>query len=752
MQPSRFSASSGWLPASILALAAWVAVSAYRTPIQQGAIFGAYAMFGIALPGMLWVRLLRGRATHVSEDLTLGLAAGYCLEIGTYLVARAAGAPLLVLLWPTLTLLAFAAVPRLRRYWRSDGTPAPTCWSWSLAAMLGYLLVFSAATFFTQHHLTGTDTPYVDMPYHLALIGELRNHVPPSIPYVTGLPLAYHWFFYAETAATSWATGIEPVTLLYRLSGLPMFVAFVVLTATAARRLTGGWWSGPVAVAVALFGTVAGPYRWAGTPVFDTQTLGASWISPTNMFGLALFAAAIVIFLDLVEPGRRAPRRGWLLIGLLAFGLAGAKASLLPLLIVGLVFVIAGVAIRGRQLQRSAVVGLVLAVVALGLAVILLFRGSTGGLVIGPDSLRAFLVIRLVGAQGAHGWASVILPVAALLIALALWSCLWAGAYGLLIRRKGSLDDPRIMFVLGICAGALGAVIVFSYPGFAQAYYLRGAAGAFGLVTAAGIAAVLPAGAGRRVVAWVSLAATAGAVVVVVLLFLGPRDAPHLGDLHLAGVMAAIWLPVLALLGIALVGYLLVSRLARHRADLYAATPLLVISLVMGFSLPNVMTLLASPFVARPIPHEVIPGDGIAAASWLRDHSGPNDVVATNLHCRTPIRAPDRCDARHFWVSAYSERQLLVEGWSYTQMAISRARKLGVTNVNAVPFWDPPLLALNDLAFTNPTPAVLTALQDEYGVRWLFADVTTADAAALGGLADLRDRVGDFAVYELRRP
>ena len=129
--------------------------------------------------------------------------------------------------------------------------------------MLGYLLVYSAGTFFAQHHLTGTDTPYVDMPYHISLIGELRIHVPSSIPYVSGVPLAYHWFFYAEAAATSWATGIEPAALLYRLSGPPYFAAFVVLTAHAARRLTGGWWTGPVAVAVALFGMVAAPYRWA---------------------------------------------------------------------------------------------------------------------------------------------------------------------------------------------------------------------------------------------------------------------------------------------------------------------------------------------------------------------------------------------------------------------------------------------------------------------------------------------------------
>ena len=92
---------------------------------------------------------------------------------------------------------------------------------------------------------------------------------------------------------------------------------------------------------------------------------------------------------------------------------------------------------------------------------------------------------------------------------------------------------------------------------------------------------------------------------------------------------------------------------------------------------------------------------------------------------------------------------MLVEGWAYTQMAISRARQLRV-NPNAVPFWDPSLLALNDRAFTDPSADVLRALQVDHGVRWLFADTTIADSAALGRFADLRERVGDFAIYELR--
>lgn len=745
----RVSASSGWLPASILALAATVVVVAYGTPLSQVAIFGVYVTFGIALPGMLWVKLLRSRASHISEDLTLGLAVGYCIEIATYVAARAVGAPLLFVLWPISTLVAFTVVPALRRHWRGDGTRAPVWWSWSLAVMLGCLLIYSVASFFAPHHLTGTDTPYVDMPYHLALIGELRHHVPPEIPYVSGVPLAYHWFFYAEAAATSWATGIDPIVLLYRLSGLPMFVALVILTAAGARRLTGGWWSGPVAVAVALFGTVAGPYQWTISPVYDPMPLHVTWISPTNLFGLALFAAVILTFIDLLHADISVPRRHWLLIGLLVFGSAGAKATLLPVLIVGLLAVLVGVVVSRHRLHQGAAAGVALAGVGLVLATIVLFRGTTGGLAIGLDSLRFMDVVSLPGSSEVAGSSRLIMEVVGLLVALLLWSFLWAGAFGLLAHRSGSRADPPILLLLGICAGGLGAATALSYPGMSQFHFLHAAAGAFGLLATAGIAAVLPARARYiPLIACVSVAAVVGAVAALTIRAIGPAKVPAVATAHLAGVMPVIILPVLALLGVAVTAYVVLRLAEPKRIVLRGAVPLLVIVVAMGFSLPNVVARLNSSMAGLGGP--AVPGDGIDVAHWLRDHSDPGDLVATNLHC-FQTDAHNVCDARHFWVSGYSERRVLVEGWAYTTNAIASGMAAGVSD-RTVPFWDQPLLALNDRAFSEPSPAVLAELRDAHGVRWLFADLTAADSEALGTNADLRYLQGDFAVYELRQP
>ncbi len=592
-----------WLP--VLALAAMTAVvlSASDTAASDIGVFGAYVLFGLAVPGTLWVRLLRGSASHLAEDLTLGLCVGYCLELATYLVARALGAPLLFVLWPVVTMGGFAALPGLRGYWRGSGERAPTLWSWALVAILAFILLFSAAGFFAQHHLSGADTPYVDMPFHLALIGELRHHVPPQVPYVIGLPLAYHWFVYADAAAASWATGIEPVTLLYRLSGLPMFVAFVVLTAATARRLTGGWSSGPLAVVIALLGGVAIPYGWIDSSVFDSQTLDATWVSPTNLFGLALFSATLLVLIDLLRASAPVRRRRWILLALLVFGSSGAKGTLLPLLIVGLATVLVGVALVERRLHQRAAEALILAVVGLAMATSFIYLGASQGLIVGLEALRSFPIAASVGALRASGLSSLLVPIATAGIAVMLWSLLWSGAFGLLLRRRRSAADTSIFLLVGVCVAGLGAASIFLYPGLSELYYLRSAMGAFGLLAATGIWILLP-DQGRRspVVAAAAGCALLGAAFVVTIRALGPSQAPTLGAGQLPGILAAMILPVLALALVLLVAVVVFRRVEARVPALSGAVPLLVVALAMGFSLPSVARIIGSPFTSAGFP------------------------------------------------------------------------------------------------------------------------------------------------------
>jgi hypothetical protein len=131
-------------------------------------------------------------------------------------------------------------------------------------------------------------------------------------------------------------------------------------------------------------------------------------------------------------------------------------------------------------------------------------------------------------------------------------------------------------------------------------------------------------------------------------------------------------------------------------------------------------------------------------------------VLATNSHCRLGAAA---CDSRDFWLAAYSERQVLVEGWSYTEPAFA-AGGLWDHTLAASPFWDPALLAANDEVFYRPSAANVAAFTAAHHVRWLVAVGTTPDPARgvradLHASADLakyavpRFHAGEITVYEV---
>jgi hypothetical protein len=744
--PVRRFVRSGWLPAAVVVAVASLVVVAYGVDPGDVARFGAYIVLVIAVPGLLWVRLLRRGPGHIAEDVGLGLALGYCINVAVYIVVRWIGVPQLVIAWAIVTYLVFAH-PRLRRHFRSGGVRAPAAWSWALAAIFGFILVYSAGAFYAQQHLTGTDTPYVDLPFHLALVGELRNHMPPMVPYVSGLDLAYHWFFYADTAATSWVTGIEPVTLLYRLSMLPMIGAFIVLTASTARRLAPGWWTGPLAVAIALVGVTAAPYHWLAMAVFDTEGLPAIWWSPTNTFAMALFAALTLCLIDLFRATSRSRRGAFILVAILVFGAAAAKATVLPLTIAGLLAVVIGRWIVTRRFDRDALIAMGIAVAGFAGSLVLIFQGSAGGAQIGASALQSFPIASSVGARAVTGGGSLVVAVVTFVIAFVLWTFLWAGALGLARRGRELLSDGSILFLIGICVAGLGAVLVLLYPGLSQVYFLRAAAGAFGLLTAAGIAHLVPRSLDRSTVVAVLVAAVLGAVIVTVLTLVGPARAPLLGRTRLLVILFWLALPIALLCLATVVTWFVARRLDVRRPALRGAAPLIVVALVFGFSIPPLVAVLTYPFSAPATSGAAIPADGITAARWLRDHSSPADLTATNLHCIPVPSQPGVCDPRHFWVSAFAERRMLVEGWEYTTPA-SAYSATHRRRDRSLPFWNQPILDANDAAFATPTPATVDRLR-QLGVRWLFADTSTADAAALGRLATLRYQAGDFGVFEL---
>ncbi|GII62477.1 hypothetical protein Skr01_25620 [Sphaerisporangium krabiense] len=758
----------GW-PAALCGLAVAVAVAAwFGTPARDMASFGAYLALAVALPGTLVVRALyRGRRT-AAEEVALGLAAGYALEVLAYLPARAFGAPRLVLAWPVATYLAFLLVPGLRRFWRSGArVRAPRWASWTLAASFAGLVVWSGVPFFRNNALSwpAMGAGDYDESFHLALVAELRHHMPPRLPMVPGEPLLYHWFTYAHVAASSWVTGVEPAVLVLRLTVLPMLAAFLVLIAMTARRVAGSWRiTAPVLAGTVFVGT---PNLYlSSTMVFGWGGVQATaWRSPTQTFGALLFAALAVLVLDALNrravrwagpqsppiPGPAGPQaspiRGpaghWALTALLVVAVMGAKAVYLPLLLAGLVAVIAIEAALRRRPLWPGLLAAAMTLACLAYAQLVLFGNARQGILLAP----LFAMRQRWQELGGQSGAGPLWPLGAgALLALCL-AFAWCGVAGLLADRRLFARRP-VVFLLAMAAAGHAATLLFYQPGYSQFFFLFAVYPYLVIVTVYGARVLL-----RR--ARVPIRATAGAVAVAVLAVCLVAVAWHVTvPLPPGRPAVTVFLPYLTVLaGLALAAVALAATLGRRRAAaLLAAAATGVGLLACGYGLLLWLPAKVAAKGLGKVGHAVtaesdaVPEGALAAARWLRDHSAPGDLVATNSHCHWGRRDP--CDAGQFWAAALTERRVLVEGWRYTTPVNDRWRP--GQDYRYLPFWDPGLLRRNDAAINTADAAALGALRDRHHVRWLLVDRRlTGPGSPLDALVAPRFRSGEYAVYRL---
>ncbi|GAA3024023.1 hypothetical protein [Streptosporangium longisporum] len=745
---------AGWAPAVAATALTGAVLYRHGVPGTDAALFLLYVAACVALPGVLVLRLLYGVRRTFAEEVALGLALGYAVEVLAYAGARALGTPLLVLVWPVTACLLFLAVPRLRRHWRGDPSRlvrAPAWWSWSLALLFAYLLAWSAVSFFARNALTwpALGNAFPDMPYHLALTGELRHHVPPTVPVVAGEPLLYHWFVYAHLAAASWVTGLEPLVLLFRLGMLPMTCAFVVLAGMTGRRITGSWAGAALTAAGTVLVTTpslylgrSGAFTWGGVP-------DLIWASPTQMFGALLFAPVVLLLVDLLEHRRRTAGH-WPLLGILLVATAGAKATYLPLLGAGLLAVVVTGTVRWRRPSRPALVALGMTATCFLLAQFVLFGGAKQALVVDPFSFMRTAWAEMTGA-GAEAVPSPLSAAGIVAVFLLGWTITWGGISGLLSRPRLPAR-PGVTLMLGIGAAGLGAALLLGHPGRSQLFFLWGAYPYLAAVTALGIAVLLRrAGQSPRATLCAAGAGLAAAYLIPFVCGVRiplPPGAPG----------ALLHRPYAVLLAVtAVAAAVLALTRGRVRAWALVVTALAAVGLPAGVH-ARVLTVVSSGTgTAQTTGPTTAPGavtgtvtapppGALAAGRWLRAHSRPDELVATNAHCRWGMEEP--CDGRHFWVAALTERRVLVEGWTYTARNTARWRP-GMPTLH-LPFWDAGLIGLNDAVFAAPTDDTVRRLRDRHGVRWLLADEHRGNVSpGLGRFATPMFRSGDYAVYRL---
>jgi hypothetical protein len=343
--------------------------------------------------------------------------------------------------------------------------------------------------------------------------------------------------------------------------------------------------------------------------------------------------------------------------------------------------------------------------------------------------------------QGRSGAKQALLIAAVFLAWLLSLQIRLAGIVPLLLTRRFRLE-PVQWFLLG---GALSGPALYLLLGTFNATWFYRASLPFGLLLSAWGYVLLAdrARLTRRATTIIGAGAAlfALALVATTLLVAGPQPTGHpyspilpvLGwaaALTAAGLIAALAWWAVRRRRPALAGR---GALVALTAILLAGTPGLIMEARRNLDHPNGGSYGSIP----------VPAARVAAARWVRANSSPDDVLATNVHCLE--EPPRKCrDARSFWLSAYAERSVLVEGWAF-------APRLAGAPDGLWKFWDPKKLQRNDEAIYAPTAAGLQRLRERDHVRYLVVDRHgRAESPALRGLADLRYENGRMAVYELR--
>ena len=367
-------------------------------------------------------------------------------------------------------------------------------------------------------------------------------------------------------------------------------------------------------------------------------------------------------------------------------------------------------------------------------AIAVIFHFQTYGVAFGP--LQGLIPFWTGMPDRPHGW--VVLGVClAFLLNMQLRT---VGIVPLLWLRRLRLEPEQWLLLGGAIAGP-AIFLVFSQPSLGNQYFIRSGF-TFGVILSAwGFAEVYErARLSRQATRALIVGALLFAVVLVGTQLISAEPQPA-GDAFTPLVPMLRWAGVLAIAilvggvvwwvaGRWLPGMRGRGAVVLLTAILVAGAPGLVMDEAKSLQFPN-------GGAYTPVP---LPRSRVDAARYVRDHSAPTDVVATNVHCLQYFE--QTCDPRSFWLSAYAERSVLVEGWGFAPRQADHL--FG-------PFWDPDRLALNDAAFTDPSPRLLADLRDRYDVRWLVVDRSVGPESPL--LATYADKVydtGRMAVYRLR--
>jgi hypothetical protein len=375
------------------------------------------------------------------------------------------------------------------------------------------------------------------------------------------------------------------------------------------------------------------------------------------------------------------------------------------------------------------------ALVGVGGAYVVLLSGSAGNLSIDPGATA-----RVLGVLPDLTWIGVLGGTVASVLVLA---TKWMGVTVLAADRR-SWPQPELWFAVGAALGGLLLMVVLGHPGASQLYFPLSSGLVVTVVSAWGIGEAF-----RRVSSAQGIAATvvgvlAGGISAAVG---GAALAAGSGRLTLlparfagAGPYAVWLLPLVLVLGIAVLARARGTRVERHGLVSVLCLSLVTASLVAGAVVLGDMARAARPAAAAPNAGPAWTQAHVTALVWLRDHSAQQDVIATNRQCTAPETRGKPCGSTERWflTAALTGRRMYVEGADY---AISQPH----------PAWIDRRVTVSRRFVDTPGAADAGVLWAA-GVRWVVVDLASTATRTWAPYAQPVETTATTEVLRLNAP
>lgn len=690
--------------------------------------FVAYDLGFVAIPGVALLWAARGRRASALVSIAIGWPLGQTLEILAFSGSSALGLRGLFLLYPIVVIAPCSLMIWRRRHvavTESDDGRIPVAAAWAAATALSVGLVYLTLLFLGLAPLPSATVAleYPDYTYFISLIAQVTNHWPPSTPGLVGVPLPYEWFVLFHIAAASQVTHVPIPVIGLRLDYVPTIVVVACQLLAVGRLIGRSWWTGAIAVVIIfLLGplNLTIPSTSFGDNIF--VHLYDSWTVP---FGLMFLLGLLYLIIEQLRATNwrtHGALRTWALVALLMIGASGAKATILPIIIVGSGLYIALRILSRRKVSLAAVITTVLGVAIFIPTYILIYGGSTPSTTVDPLVWLArtppVLVAQLIHSTGLR---AIVLPFAYAASIAAIMAPL-AGALYLLRRRHRAaispLAYPLCLFATGLLITCVVHHVAYSELYFLDTGYVAGCfAGAEGLRLA-----WIDLGHSQRFSrrsALISLACWIALLIVVVRIASHHTATLHSIFLLYVGFTAAGVLYVIATA--------LLLRPRRPFSPGVLALGLIPLLAASGLSSPSLAYPIGRILVdGQPFPvgPTVLTPGLLSALYWLRDHTSVNAVFAVNNHWIDPART----NGKYYYDTAFSERQAFVEAYNPYPILSGTATPAGANFVYRQ--------RINDALFDHAQASALRVMTEQYSVGFLLID---------------RSRYYDPAVFTLGR-